>query len=1082
MALTSPGVEVTVIDESQYASAGGGTVPYLLMATERNKISGTGAGIAAGTTDVNAGRVALITSQRELISLYGTPQFSKTATGTPIHGSELNEYGLMTAHSLLGVTNRVYVQRANIDLGELHGTSVRPTSDPVDGTYWFDVGTTDWGIFEWSASTQAFKKATVIAISNVLQLGTSGGGGNDLETGGGNGVVSTGVPAVSIGNIGDYAVVTTNTANPLYFKNSKNAWVLVGSTDWQDSHYAVQGTVANPTGIVAGTSAITVNGTVVVFSGTGMTSVASSITNANVAGVSAAAVNGKLEIYVNKLATNGSVVLANSVGTPLATLGITAGTYVAAELQMTPHTVVPQWRTTDTVPHPTGSVWSKTTSANAGANFVVNRYSLATGGFGSLTAPLYESDEAALKRLDPLGGGLSIAANTLYVEYDTLATGTATYKLLKRAKQGVTAVTGSVNAPVLTVGDKFSIESSLTGVSELSNLVEVTMSGVTPATMVADILAAHVPNITAQVTPTGAVSIIHTKGGSFYLRQVTGTPLTTAGITANSTYVRHYGATNGGTLLVSNFTEFTYTASTTTPNSDPADGRMWYYSDVGEVDIMAHDGTNWVGYRNVTSDARGYNLSLTHANGPIVAASKPTVHPDDTALALGDLWISTADLDKFPLIYRWENVGGATKWVLLDNADQTTENGVLFADARWDSTGTTNVVVGDMPSIKTLLSSNYLDLDAPDPALYPRGTLLYNTRRSSFNVKRFVRNYFNADQFAGQLPDVRDTWVSAAGLKDDGRPYMGRQAVRQVVVIAMRAAISSSVELREEQRDFTLIAAPGYPELIPGLIALNNDRRNTAFVIGDTPMRLAGNATAVQNWANDVYKEGTGEFGLANSDPYTAVYYPAAQTSDLTGNTIVVPSSYVALRTMIRSDNVSYPWFAAAGVRRGLVDNASSIGYIDSISGEFVKMGVDEGLRSTLYAARMNPVTFLTGVGLTVYGNKSLGVSGSALDRINVARLVVYLRKLVDVTSRNFVFEPNDKITRDELKQTLERAMNDLIAKRAISDYVVVCDTSNNTPIRIDRNEMYCDIAIVPIKSGEFIYIPLRIKSQGAIG
>ena len=79
------------------------------------------------------------------------------------------------------------------------------------------------------------------------------------------------------------------------------------------------------------------------------------------------------------------------------------------------------------------------------------------------------------------------------------------------------------------------------------------------------------------------------------------------------------------------------------------------------------------------------------------------------------------------------------------------------------------------------------------------------------------------------------------------------------------------------------------------------------------------------------------------------------------------------------------------------------------------------------------------------------------------------------------MFEPNDKGTRDQIKQAIEGAMNDLIAKRGIYDYLVVCDTSNNTSDRIARNELYVDIAIEPMKSVEFIYIPIRLKNPGAI-
>jgi hypothetical protein len=1064
MALISPGVDVTVIDESQYAPAGAGTVPYVLIATAQDKTSGSGSGTAAGTLTANADAVSIVTSQRELVSLYGNPIFKTTASGTPVHGSELNEYGLMAAYSMLGVTNRVYVQRANVDLGQLEGTSVRPTNDPADGTYWLDTQNTVWGLFEWNASTNGFTAVTPIVITDTANL-------------------ASGIPAVSIGNIGDYAVVATSTSNPVYYKKYDNTWVLAGSLSWQNAHYAVQSPETNP--ILTAGDELVINGTTVTLTGTTITAITNDINTAAVTGVTARNNDGKLEIFVDATASSdgssvdGVMSLANgAVGDVLLDLAITAGEFAAPTLQLSSHVSVPRWRGSDTTPRPTGSIWSKTTSANVGANMALSVYSLASTSFLSVSAPLYANDQSALAALDATGGGLNIAAGAVYVQYDVLETGTATYKLFKRSKQGTTTVTGTVANPALTAGNTFTIQASQTGVTALSSVYTITLPSTAASGMVSAILANNIPNVTAAVTAGGAVSITHTKGGVLVLKNSSGTPLSAAGITSSTTNVR---AGNDLDLIVSNFAALAYTASDAAPNSDPDNGRMWYWSDVGEVDIMVHDGSGWVGYQNETADARGYNLSATDPAGPIVSASEPTTQSDDTALAYGDLWIDTSDLENFPVIYRYSNVDGAAAWVLLDNTDQTTENGVLFADARWDLDGTSNVVVDDIVSIADLLTSDYIDLDAPDADLYPRGTLLFNTRRSSFNVKKFMKNYFNASDFAGSLPTEKDAWVTAAGLKDDGRPYMGRQSVRKIVSTAMKAAIAASTELREEQRLFTLISAPGYPELIPSMVALNNDRRNTAFVVGDTPMRLSGSATDVQNWANDVNREGTGEFGLATSDPYLAVYYPCGQTNDLSGNTIVVPASHIALRTLIRSDNVSYPWFAAAGVRRGLVDNASSIGYINATTGEFNAIGVTEGLRDTLYESRINPITFLTGVGLCVYGNKSLGVTGSALDRINVSRLVVYLRRIVDLASRNFVFEPNDKITRDEIKQVIERACNDLVAKRAITDYLVVCDESNNTPIRRDRNELYVDVAIEPVKAAEFIYVPIRIKSQGAI-
>jgi hypothetical protein len=302
-----------------------------------------------------------------------------------------------------------------------------------------------------------------------------------------------------------------------------------------------------------------------------------------------------------------------------------------------------------------------------------------------------------------------------------------------------------------------------------------------------------------------------------------------------------------------------------------------------------------------------------------------------------------------------------------------------------------------------------------------------------------------------------------------------------VIVEALKSAIDTSTEIREEQREFTLIACPGYPELIPNMVSLNNDRKNTAFVVGDTPMRLAPVGTELVSWSEGKSSGTAFDEAITVSDNYLAVYYPSGLFNDLSGNTIAVPPSHMALRTIVHSDAMSYPWFAPAGTQRGLVDNAAGLGYVNSTTGEFTTFGMSTGMRDTLYETKINPITFLAGTGITVYGQKTRSATTSAFDRINVSRLVAYIRSRVDRLARPYIFEPNDKITRDQLKQSVEQLLNDLTAKRALYDFLVVCDTSNNTPVRIDRNELYLDIAIEPVKAVEFIYIPLRIKNTGGI-
>jgi hypothetical protein len=105
--LNSPGVEVTISDESQYLPAAANSIPFVLLATAENKINPSGTGIAAGTTAANAGRLFRVTSQRDLVNLYGTPFFYTSTDGTPLQGYELNEYGLLAAYSALGITNNI---------------------------------------------------------------------------------------------------------------------------------------------------------------------------------------------------------------------------------------------------------------------------------------------------------------------------------------------------------------------------------------------------------------------------------------------------------------------------------------------------------------------------------------------------------------------------------------------------------------------------------------------------------------------------------------------------------------------------------------------------------------------------------------------------------------------------------------------------------------------------------------------------------------------------------------------------------------------------------------------------------------
>ena len=216
MALISPGVQVSVIDESFYTPAEPGMTPMVFVVSRQDKTNAAGTGTASGTTKANAGVPQLITSQRDLSDKFGDPVFETDNNNNPINGGELNEYGLQAAYSFLGVANRAFVTRADIDLNEIQPSASAPAAAPANGTYWFDTALTKYGIFEWNGNAvtvtggQAFTNKVPLVITSKTQLV-----GNS----------NTGIPKGAVGAVGDYAVVTTTTTNKVYYKNTSGSWV-----------------------------------------------------------------------------------------------------------------------------------------------------------------------------------------------------------------------------------------------------------------------------------------------------------------------------------------------------------------------------------------------------------------------------------------------------------------------------------------------------------------------------------------------------------------------------------------------------------------------------------------------------------------------------------------------------------------------------------------------------------------------------------------------------------------------------------------------------------------------------------------
>ena len=649
----------------------------------------------------------------------------------------------------------------------------------------------------------------------------------------------------------------------------------------------------------------------------------------------------------------------------------------------------------------TGNVYVRLTKQGGGVDLGVSIYDATSGLFTAVQAPFYSTDDLASVDL--------IDTGDVYARYNATK---AFIELRRHTGKAETSITSGTIPSTTSITADFTVE----GVQFQPN------ASTLDALIIQMQSSSSLNTANVNVEKVGSNKIRFTKSDGKELNVVFASGFGALGFAVSDNSDSVWG-------------DLSYEAKATQPTGAVADGTLWYNTDL-KIEILKNtfDGTNMVWQRHAWSeDADGLlGIELQLRTG------MPTTRKDGTSpLQAGDIWVDGDEMP-YPCIYQYD--GG--KFVKLDNADQSSINGVVFGhysnEAPYDANG--NFV------------SRTAHANTPNAELYPENMLMVNMDYSTYNVKKYVSN----------------KWEWASGSNLDGSGKFGAHAQRHMVVEAMQAAVAGNDGIRSEAVYFNLISAPGYYELMDEMIALNKDKKEIAFVIGDTPLTLKSDSTSISTWATD----------NVPAETYAGVYYPHGLSTDLSGNDVVIPSSAVALRTIAFSDQVSFPWFAPAGLTRGVVTNASRVGYVNDES-EFTQVKLSNGQRDALYTRRINPIADLPNQGLVVYGQKTTQAFASALARINVARLTNYMRFNLDQLSRGFLFEQNDKITRDNMRDAVERFCGELVTNRGLYDFLVVCDETNNTPARIDRNELYVDVAIQPAKSVEFIYIPLRIRNTG---
>ena len=274
--------------------------------------------------------------------------------------------------------------------------------------------------------------------------------------------------------------------------------------------------------------------------------------------------------------------------------------------------------------------------------------------------------------------------------------------------------------------------------------------------------------------------------------------------------------------------------------------------------------------------------------------------------------------------------------------------------------------------------------------------------------------------------------------------------------------------LDDDLLNIAMAAVPGITDqrVQNELITLAESSQNFLAVVA--PPYAVGRVQDAIEWANGQSPYRT----AAINNSYAAIYWPWVKTfSQFDGVDRWYDPSIFAIRQMGYTDSVSESWFAPAGFNRGRLTKPTD-----------VEVRVGQGDRDAMYSGGnvVNPIVNFPQQGITIFGQRTTQRKPTALDRVNVRRLMIIIRKILLASTRQFVFEPNDSVTWERITAVVEPLLDDIRRRRGITEFKVVCDETTNTPVRIDRNELWCKVLIKPTKAAEIIVFELNLTNQSA--
>ena len=513
----------------------------------------------------------------------------------------------------------------------------------------------------------------------------------------------------------------------------------------------------------------------------------------------------------------------------------------------------------------------------------------------------------------------------------------------------------------------------------------------------------------------------------------------------NSIAARNYFAQGGESLLVSRVVTGSFTEAETSGSVAGANGS-------GIITLGFTDSAD-AGYQSTSFQLK------TISEGTIMNSF-------GTLNANGALSNGTADN------LRWEvasvNTGSGQFSLLIRRGnDITNQKSILetYNNLSMDPTAVNYVakVIGD----------TYYSIEQDGTDYYVKTNGNY-PRRSNYvycsAVSTPTPQYFNNDgsiknSFTGSLPAVGSgSFAAATGNNFENGTALFNESITAGNIQGIGPNdYTASIKLLSNSDDyqFNVISAPGLIGSIHGaqvtsLVALAQGRTDCMSVIDLVPYNTGINGVTTQASAYD--------------SSYAATYWPWLQTIDAgTGQTVWAPASTYIPAVYAFTDASSDPWFAPAGLVRGALGSVIR-----------AERKLTSGNRDTLYEANVNPIATFPGSGVVVFGQKTLQKRASALDRVNVRRLLIALKSYIVQVSDGLVFEQNTNSTRNNFLAQVNPYLESVQQRQGLYAFKVVMDASNNTPDVIDRNELVGQIYLQPTKTAEFVILDFNVLPTGA--